>query len=358
MKKKKLLMGLVVIFGLFILYLLFWPVSIDPVAWSPMEAPALSGVFEPNSYLASVKKLGRNMGVGPEDVDVDNKGSIYGGMEDGRIMRLHSDGSSPEVFAHTGGRPLGLSFDANGNLIVADAYKGLILIKKDGSISVLCTAADGLPFGLTDDVDIAQDGTIYFSDATYKYPVNRYIDDAMEHRPHGRLLAYSPKTKSTKVLLDKLYFANGVAVSPDQSFVLVNETWKYRIKRYWLRGPKKGKSDIFIDNLPGIPDGISCNQENIFWLALPSIRDTHLDKLMEMPFLRKVIMRLPKLFLPAPKRYSFVLGLDNSGEIVHNLQDPDGTYAMITSVEQHGDMLYLGSLHEEAIGRVPLPKKE
>ena len=92
--------------------------------------------------------------------------------------------------------------------------------------------------------------------------------DLMEHRPNGRLLAYDPSSKTTQLVLDKLYFANGVAVSPDQSFVLVVDTCKYRIQRYWLTGPQKGKSDIFIDNLPGFPDGISSNGKDTFWLAL------------------------------------------------------------------------------------------
>lgn len=38
------------------------------------------------------------------------------------------------------------------------------------------------------------------------------------------------------MLLKDLYFANGVALSKDESFVLVAETFQYRISRYWLKG--------------------------------------------------------------------------------------------------------------------------
>lgn len=294
--------------------------------------------------------------MGPEDVAVDAQARIYGGMRDGRILRFQPDGSEPEVFTHTGGRPLGLHFDAAGNLVVADAYKGLLSISPEGSITVLSTEEGGVLFRLTDDVDIAADGTIYFSDASYKFSVAEFMLDVMEHGANGRLLAYDPTTKTTRRLLDNLYFANGVAVSPDQSFVLVAESTKYRVKRYWLTGPRAGESDVFIDNLPGVPDGISSNGKDAFWLAIVTPRDPLLDALLPRAFLRKILLRLPWLQPDLLKRYGFVLGLDMDGRVVHNLQDPSGkSYAVITSVQEHGGMLYLGSIAEDAVGRIPVP---
>jgi len=249
-----------------------------------------------------------------------------------------------------------LDFDGKGNLIVADAYKGLLAVAPDGSVEALSTGSGGVPFKLADDVDAASDGVIYFSDASDKFPVSKFTYSLMEHRPHGRLLGYNPETGDTTVLLDDLYFANGVAISPDESFVLVNETGTYRVRRYWLKGEKKGRTDIFIDNLPAFPDGISCDGEDTFWLALVSPRDPGLDALLPHPFLRKMVVRLPEALLPKPKNYGFVLGLDTDGNVAHNLQDPSGSYGQITSVEEHEGMLYFGSLAEDAIGRMPVPE--
>jgi sugar lactone lactonase YvrE len=356
MTRRKSLIGLVAIVSLPLLYLLLWPVPIDPAAWTPPDAPALTGIYEPNARLASVERLGAGVAVAPEDVAIDGQGRIYGGLEDGRILRFQPDGSQAEVFADTQGRPLGLHFDAAGNLVVADAYKGLLSITPDGSIAVLSTEQGGVPFGLTDDVDIAADGTIYFSDATSRFTHAEYVADLMEHRPNGRLLAYDPETQATRLVLDRLYFANGVAVSPDQSFVLVVETAKYRVQRYWLTGPRQGEAEVFIDNLPGFPDGVSSNGKDTFWLALASPRKPDVDAMLPHPFMRKIIMRLPEAMLPAAENYGFVLGLDMDGRVVHNLQDPSAAYAQITSVQEHEGMLYLGSLVEEAIGRLPVPK--
>ena len=356
--RKKVGLTLAGLLVVLLIYLLFWPVPIDPVAWTPPDIPTLTGVYEENNRLAEVEILGKGVGFAPEDVAFDAQDRLYAGMEDGRIIRFAHDGTNPELFADTGGRPLGMSFDANGILIVADAFEGLLAITRDGAITVLTNEVNGQPILYADDLDIAADGTIFFSDASTKFSDDKFVFDLMEHRPNGRLLAFDPSSGSTRIVLDELYFANGVAVSPDQSFVLVVETGKYRVRRYWLAGPNQGNTDIFIENLPSIPDNITSNGEDTFWLALiggPTHRQAF-DLLLPLPFLRKVILRLPLSLFPAPTGFGFVLGLDTNGEVLHNLQDPTGeSFADITSVTEHGGMIYFGSIGEDAIGRLPAP---
>jgi len=368
---KWLVLFVLLLLAAVLLYLLLWPVPIAPAAWTTAPAPALSGDYEKNSRLANVQRLSLGAGFAPEDLAIDSEDRIYAGLDDGRIMRLRADGTSPELFADTKGRPLGMKFNYNGNLILADANKGLLSISPSGSITVLSTEANGVAFRCTNDLDIGADGTIYFTDASSKFPLSNYKADILEHQPNGRLLAYDPKTKLTQVILSHLRFANGVAVSPDQSFVLVVETGKYRVHRVWLNrgpterffvqswnwpnGPKYGRSDIFIDNLPGFPDGLSSNGSDKFWLALVTPRDATLDKLLPHPFLRKIVYRLPAFLQPAPKRYSFAVALDPDGRVVENLQDGSPQcYAQIANVVEHQGFLYFGSIGESALGRFPL----
>jgi sugar lactone lactonase YvrE len=362
-KAKRLFQVLAILIAIVLLYLLLWPVAIAPQAWTPPTAPSLSGPYQQNALLAKTERLSLGpgspslgVGFGPEDVALDSQNRIYAGLDDGRIMRLQADGTRPEVFSNTHGRPLGLVFDSNGNLIVADAIKGLLSIASDGVVSVLTTTADGVAFGCTNDLDVAGDGTIYFTDASSKFPLSNFTADILEHGGNGRLLAYDPRTKTTRTLLRDLCLANGVAVSPDQSFVLVVETGAYRIHRVWLNASKQGQTDIFIDNLPGFPDGISSNGKDKFWLALVTPRDPTLDKLLPHPFLRKVVARLPKLLQPAPKRYSFVLGLDINGHVIENLQNgsPDCYAEIANAVERQGS-LFFGSIGESTVGRYRLP---
>jgi hypothetical protein len=183
--------------------------------------------------------------------------------------------------------------------------------------------------------------------------MSQFTNDLLEHQPNGRLLALDLQTQKPRTLLRDIYFANGVAVSPDQSFVLVAETGKYRVRRVWLKGPQAGQDDIFIDNLPGFPDGISSNGRDRFWLALVTPRQALFDRtLLPHPLLRKIVARLPKFLQPAPKRYSFVVGLDQNGGVIENLQNGgDDCYAEISNVVEHNGSLYFGSIGEDTVGR-------
>ncbi|MZR61573.1 SMP-30/gluconolactonase/LRE family protein [Alcanivorax sp. DP30] len=355
---KKILALLV--FASIVAYLLFWPVPIEPVAWDAPEAPALEGDYAVNDKLASVSRIGEGEGIGPEDVAVDGQGKLYVGYEDGRIVRFDANGKNPDLIANTGGRPLGLDFDPLGNLIVADGYKGLLSIAESGAVTTLSLEAEGIPFAFTDDVDVDSKGIAYFTDASSKFgPAMKARDDVLEHGGHGRFLKYDPATGSTEVLLDGLQFANGVALSENEDFVLVTETGNYSIVRYWLKGDKAGTHDIFFENLPGIPDGISANGDGTFWVALFSPRNAMLDNMSDKPLLRKVAFRLPQFLQPQPAHHGFVLGLNEQGEVTHNLQDAGkGAFAPITSIEQFGNTLYLGSLTAPTFAAFTLPEND
>ena len=247
-----------------------------------------------------------------------------------------------------------MAFDTSGALIVCDLFGRLIAVSETGAIRELVTDVDDVPLGVVNDLDIGLDGTIYFSESSTE--TTDTLLDLLEHRPHGRLLAYHPDTRDVEVLLDGLYYANGVAVSPDGSFVLVVETTEYRVRRLWLTGARQGKDEAFIEDLPGFPDGISCDDGGTFWLALMNPRNPFIDWAAGRPWIRKVAARLPLgWFTGAAPRYGFVLGLDEAGNVIHNLQDPSGDhFAGISSVVRHNDVLYLGSLLEDAIGRWPM----
>ncbi|WP_160288975.1 SMP-30/gluconolactonase/LRE family protein [Pseudomonas knackmussii] len=351
---KKLASLLVLLVAALAIYLVVTPSPIDPVAWTPPTAPKLTGVLEPNDTLMKAELLGQGQVHGPEDTAVDKDGRVYAGLADGRVVRLDGNGQV-QTFADTGGRPLGMDFDAQGNLIVCDAWKGLLKIDPQGQITVLSTQADGQPFGFTDDLDIASDGRIYFTDASSRFHQPDYVLDLLESRPHGRLLRYDPASGKTETLLKDLYFANGVALSAHEDFVLVNETYRYRITRYWLAGPKAGQNEVFIDNLPGLPDNLQGDRAGTFWVALPSPRKADADFILPHPWLKAQLAKLPRPLLPKPTPYGLVLALDENGKVLRSLHDTSGQYLrMITSAKPVGDYLYFGSLENDRIGRLQI----
>ena len=360
---KKALAALGVLVLLLLVYLFTWPVPISPEAWESPTNPGYTGDFKQNTKLSGIEKLPLGGHHGPEDIAIDGQGRIYAPTLNGHIVRLKNASATPEEWANTGGRPLGIEFAPNGNLMVADGYKGLLAVSPDGKVRILAQEANGTPIAYADDVGVASDGKIYFSDASTKFSPREFggtfeasMVDIMEHGGHGRLLEYDPKTGNTKTLIKGLNFANGVAVSPEDDFVLVNETGSYQVLRYWLKGPKKGTYDIIIDNLPGFPDNISPGLDGRFWIALVSPRNPILDSLSEYPFLRKVIPRIPEFLRPSAQKYGHIIAIDKQGRITQNLQDPDPAVPLNTGVAETRDYLYIGSLATEFIPRLDKSK--
>jgi sugar lactone lactonase YvrE len=342
--------------GLGAAYLALWPVPIDPVAWRPARPPP-DAAFATARPLTGLARLGAGAVHGPESVAIDAQGRVFTGTRDGAIRRLDPRTGAFEEVARTGGRPLGLALDRSGQLYVCDADRGLLLLTASGELRTLATGHAGVPFAFTDDVDVAPDGTVYFSDASTRFDIRHQREDVLEHGGRGRLLAYHAATGQTELLLSGLQFANGVAVSGDGSYVLVAETGAYRITRYWLQGPRRGTADVFADDLPGLPDNVTWSAERrAFWVALYAPRVPALDALAGHPFLRKVVLRVPRFLQPEPAPVAFALALGEDGRVREVLRDAGpGTYAPVTSVRERGGVLWLGSVEADGLGRLAAP---
>jgi len=350
----KWLLGLLLIGFLLLGSFLLSPSPVDSKAWDAPAPPPLTGKLAPNERLRLADLLARGQVYGPEDTTVADDGVLYTGTQDGRIVRVFPDGRV-ENWLETDGRPLGLVFDERGNLIVADAWRGLLSIAPDKTITRLSRESEGLPFRFTDDVDIAPDGRLYFTDASSRFEQPDYVLDLLEMRPHGRLLRFDPRSGQTETLLRNLHFANGVAVSPRGDYVLVNETWKYRILKYWISGRKAGQAEVFADNLPGFPDNLAVDDAGRYWVAFPTLRNPQVDYLHRQPWLKDLLAKLPESLQPQPQEYGLVVAFDAEGRVITSLHDTRGTHLQeITSVNPHGEHLYFGSLHNDRIGRLPL----
>ncbi|XP_055805271.1 protein STRICTOSIDINE SYNTHASE-LIKE 5-like [Solanum dulcamara] len=324
--------------------------STDP----PMLVPKRN-----NQMLRGSEKIGVNELLSPEDVAYDqNSGVIYTGCVDGWVKKVKVNESAAdstvEDWVFTGGRPLGLALGIHGEVIVADADKGLLLnVTSEGEIKVLTEEAEGLKFKLADAVDIADDGAIYFSDASYKYKFKDYIYDFLEGRPYGRLLSYDPSTKQTRTLLSELYFANGVAVSPDQNYVIFCETPLRKCQKYYIKGERKGTVDMFVDNLPGYPDNIRYDGEGHYWIAFATEKTYSWDLAQRYPFIRKIMAIFVKYVgQPKAEKNGGVLSVDLQGNPVEHYYDEDLT--MVSSGIKIGDHLYCGSVKSRYILRLNL----
>jgi len=337
-----------------IVYMVSWPVPVAPEAWDAPENPGYTGVFAQNDRLSDLDYLDIGGRSGPEDVAIGPDGLLYIATHDGEILRRPQSGGTPEVFALTEGRPLGLEFAPNGDLYVADAYRGLLVVDRLGAVRLLANEAGGKPVLYADDVDVAADGTVYFTDASTRFGARASggtlpasVLDLVEHSNNGRVLRYDPATEQTTVFANSLTFPNGIAVGQDGAIYVV-ETGTYSIWRYQPDGTGR---ELVIGNLPGFPDNINDAPDGTFWVGLVSPRNPVMDRLDDKPGLRRAVMRLPKSMKPAPTRYGFVFRMDARGTVTETLQDPAGTYALTTgAVVGEDGSIFVSSLTEPRLG--------
>ena len=110
-----------------------------------------------------------------------------------------------EEFARIGGRPLGLAFDRDENMIVCIAGMGVYGVQAGSAPSsklpietnrTWTRLKDDSRLYLADDLDIAPDGKIYFSEATTRYELADWALDGFEGRGNGRLICHDPNDRS------------------------------------------------------------------------------------------------------------------------------------------------------------------
>ncbi|MFN8196608.1 MAG: SMP-30/gluconolactonase/LRE family protein [Nocardioidaceae bacterium] len=296
---------------------------------------------------------------GAEDVVVaghgPDEGSVFTGTDEGSIFRISQDGDRIDRVARTGGRPLGLEIDADGRLLVCDARRGLLHVDpQTGGVELVADEVGGHRFVFCNNAAVAGSGDIWFSDSSTRFGIDQWKDDLVQNTRTGRLLRRLPDGEVT-VVLERLAFANGVALAADESYVAVAETAARTVVRHWLSGPHAGQRDLLCTDLPGYPDNISRGSDGLIWVSIASPTDPVVDRLQRAPlWLRRQVTRIPERLQPKPQRTVRVQAYDDQGALVHDLDLDAAGYHMVTGVREHDGRVWLGSLHEPAVAVVDL----
>ena len=302
-----------------------------------------------NNKISKTEYIGLGELEGPEDVILDRNDHLYCGTRHGEIIRFFApDYKKSEVFAQPGGFPLGLAFDREGTLLSCVGAMGLYAISKSGEAKQLSAETKRSFTSIVDDarlrdpndLDVAPDGKIYFTDSTTRYDAHDWALDSIEGRPTGRLLVYDPKTGETKTLLDNYRYANGVCMAHDGKSLFFAESWACRVHRYWMEGPKAGTAECVIKDMPGYPDNINRASDGNYWMAWLGMRTPSFDLALRHPgFRKRMTRRLPSDEWLFPNiNTGGVVKFDETGRIVETLGDMTGT--------SHPD----GDLHARAQG--------
>ncbi len=319
-----------------------------------------------NDKLRGVEAIGLGELDGPEDMIFDRDDNMYCGSRHGDVMRIFApDYKRVEVFAHIGGHPLGMAFDAEDNLHVCVGGMGLFKVAPDRTVTKLSdetnrswtSIVDDSRLRLADDLDIAPDGRVFFSEATVRYEMYDWMVDALEARGNGRIICYDPKTDTSRTVVPNKQLPNGICVEFEGQSLLYAETWGCRITRYWFDGPKKGQTEVIIENLPGYPDNINRASDGTYWCALCGMRSPVFDLAQEMPgFRRRMVQAVARDdWLYPNMNTGCVIKFDRDGNILDTLWDLGGeAHPMITSIREHKGYLYLGGIYNNRVGRYPI----
>lgn len=357
MKKTKMIFIASVLSGL-----ILSSCALKPLAYQPEASPSFEGAAELNETLLSSEKISIGDWVGPEDILFDSLGNLYTGVHnadfsDGRILKIDPQGKVEE-FYNSGSWVAGLHFDKDGNLIALSHKQGLISISPTKQVTVLAaTDEKGKPFLIPNGLDIADNEMIYFTNtseiAPYTIKYGRKV--IMEMKPLGGLYKYNPATKKVTTLIDGTYFGNGVVLSEDQDYLLMVETTKYRVLKYWISGKKAGQSEVFIDNLPGFPNGMSIREDGSYWLGYSTKRSEALDKIHPKVGMKKFVYGLPEFVQPKAEPFGMVMNISKDGEILGSLFDTQGeVFPEAGAVKEYNGYLYIGGDVLPYIGKYKL----
>lgn len=346
-------------------------VYVSPTYFAPPPPPSTAAdsgsPYALNDRLRGVGAIGLHVIEGAEDMILDRDDHLYCGNRHGDIMRFFApDYTRHEIFAHVGGQPLGLAFDKAGNLDVCIGGMGLYQITPDRKINKLSdqtnrtfvSVVDDSRLRLADDLDIAADGRVFFSEATIRFEMHEWPVDALESRGNGRIICYDPSTGRSHTAVSNLIFPNGICMLQDGESFFFAETFGCRVSRHYFAGPKKGRTEIVIDNMPGYPDNINRASDGNYWLAIVGMRSPALDLALRMPGFRKRMARrcAPDAWLYPNLNTGCVIKFNEKGEILETLWDLGGqNHPMITSIREHKGVLYLGGIYNNRIGTYKIP---
>ena len=234
------------------------------------------------------------------DQEIEELGSGYGGAngpaegpvwwKDGGYLLfsdIHNDrrmkwaeGQGVTTFSEPTNQANGLTGDLQGRLLACEhASRRVTRMDPDGSITVVSNSYQGRQLNRPNDVVVKSDGCIYFTDPwTSQAPAQQW------DLGFSGVYRVTPDLGTITLLLDDCVVPNGLAFSPDESLLYINDTRRGHIRAFDMlpNGTLAKATDrVFCDlrgDRDGVPDGMKVDVEgNVYcggsggiWVIDPS----------------------------------------------------------------------------------------
>ena len=160
----------------------------------------------------------------------------------------------------------GLTRDPQGRLIFCEqGLRRVSRLEADGSITVVADRYQDKQFNRPNDVVVKSDGSIYFTD-----PITGGIEPELDYLGVYRV---SPDLSNLTLLVDDISFPNGLAFSPDESILYVNNSRQYFIKAFDVNADGTLANGRVLceltGELEGNPDGMKVDMEGNLYCTGP-----------------------------------------------------------------------------------------
>ena len=184
-------------------------------------------------------------------------------------------GEGAQVVVRPSGKANGLTYDRDGGLLVAGwTTRTIWRMAPDGSIVTLASAYDGKKLNTPNDIVVKSDGAIYFTDPPGGLAiVGMGVDDLQQYIDYSGVYRLDPATGVLTLLIDDIGGCNGLAFSPDESVLYVNDTGGRFIKAFDVRADGTVTNGRLFATLtgdePGNPDGMKVDVEGNVYCTGP-----------------------------------------------------------------------------------------
>jgi len=187
---------------------------------------------------------------------------LFSDIHNNRRMKYEA-GKGVSLFLEPTNRANGLTRDLHGRLIACEHdSRRVTRVELDGSLTVIANSFQGRRLNRPNDVVVRSDGCIYFTDPWTSPAAPEQWD--LQYSGVYRL---TPDLGTLSLLADDFVLPNGLAFSPDESVLYINDTRRGHIRAFELLPSgmlAKATDRVFADLRgpePGVPDGMKVDVE-------------------------------------------------------------------------------------------------
>jgi gluconolactonase len=192
-----------------------------------------------------------------------------------RIMRWDESSGHVSVFRSPAHNANGNTIDRQGRLVTCEHLtRRVTRTEHDGSITVLADHIDGKRFNSPNDVIVASDGAIWFTDPTYGIDSDYEGRRASSEIGRSRLYRVDPSDGSVRVAGDDFVQPNGLALSPDERRLYVSDTGRTHVESgpahirvFDVDGAKLVGGEVFAECGAGLFDGFRLDEAGNVWTS-------------------------------------------------------------------------------------------